>query len=275
MYDITASIVLYKNRKSCVQKTINSFLNTHLNVRLYLIDHSPNDALTSLSNDERIEYISNPLNPGFGSGHNVAIRRVAGKSKFHAVINPDIFYEAGVIESILDFMHQYPRVGIVMPKILYPDGSTQHVAKLLPTPVDFIVRRFIPSDRIRNKIDTRFELRHSGYNRMFNAPFLSGCFLVCRTDALLKIRLFDESIFLYTEDIDLCRRMIMSGYRCIFYPKVSVCHNYEKKLLYNFKNLKIFLKSGIYYFNKWGWFNDTKREKINEHTLNQFSILKQ
>jgi GT2 family glycosyltransferase len=274
IYDITASIVLYQNRAELVEKTIDSFLNTNLNVRLYLIDHSPTTDLARLSNDSRVEYISNPGNPGFGAGHNVAIREAAEISSYHAIINPDIYYNAGVIEATLKLMKQYPRIGTAMPKVLYPDGKTQYLAKLLPTPLDFIVRRFIPSNRIRNKIDERFELRQSGYNRLFNVPFLSGCFLVFRMEAILKIGLFDESIFLYTEDIDISRRMIMAGYRCVFFPKVAVYHNHEKKSFSNINTFKIYLKSAVYYFNKWGWFNDALREKINRETLHQFSFLK-
>ncbi|MEX8548381.1 MAG: glycosyltransferase family 2 protein [Mucilaginibacter sp.] len=274
MFDITGSIVLYKNSPALVKKAIASFLNTKLNVRLYLIDHSPNEDLKFLGEDDRIEYIANPLNPGFGAGHNVAIRKAAEKSKFHAVINPDIYYNEGVIEPIIDFFEQYPRIGTVMPKILYPDGRTQYLAKLLPTPLDFIVRRFIPFDFIRNKIDNRFELRKSGYNRSFNVPFLSGCFIIFRTSALLKIGAFDENIFMYTEDIDICRRIIDLGYRCMFFPSVSVYHDHERKSFVDFKIFKIYLKSAIYYFNKWGWFFDRGREKINHDTLKQFSALK-
>ena len=173
-----------------------SFLNTKLNVRLYLIDHSPTTDLACLCDDNRIEYISNPANPGFGTGHNMAIRKASAKSAYHVVINPDIYYNEGVIEATLKLMEQYPGIGTSMPKVLYPDGKIQYLAKLLPTPLDFIVRRFIPSDRIRKKINERFELRQSGYDHLFNVPFLSGCFLLFRMEAVMKIGLFDESIFL-------------------------------------------------------------------------------
>jgi len=274
MYDITGSIVLYKNSAELVKKTIDSFLNTELNVRLYLVDHSPNDDLKNLNCDSRIEYISNPANPGFGAGHNIAIRKAYGTSKFHGIINPDIYFDRNVIEPIIDFMDRHPRIGTVMPKVLYPDGSIQYLAKLLPTPLDFIVRRFIPLNFIKSKIDNRFELRESGYNQLFNVPFLSGCFMVFRTNTLQKIGAFDENIFMYTEDIDICRRIINSGYRCMFFPEVSVYHNHEKKSFGNLKIFKTYLKSAIYYFNKWGWFYDEGRAAINQNTLRQFQVLK-
>lgn len=274
MFDVTGSIVLYRTSAAVVKKVIDSFLNTKLNVRLYLIDHSPVDSLKFLSNNDRVEYIFNPLNPGFGAGHNAAIRKVSEKSKFHAVINPDIYYHTGVIESILYLMEQYPKIGAVMPKILYPDGRIQYMAKLLPTPLDFIIRRFIPFNTIRSRIDNRFELKESGYNKLFNVPFLSGCFIIFRTEILLQIGAFDENIFMYTEDIDICRRVINCGYSCMFFPGVAVYHNHEKKSFANLKVFAIYLKSAIYYFNKWGWFFDRSRKEINQNTLRQFNSLK-
>ena len=156
-----------------------------------------------------------------------------------------------------------------MPKVLYPDGRIQFLAKLLPTPLNFIVRRFIPITALKKIIDYNFELRMSGYNKIFDAPFLSGCFLFFRTSALEQIGGFDERIFMYTEDIDICRRIINTGYRSMFYSEVQVYHDHQKKSFFNFKNVKVYLKSAIYYFNKWGWFWDLNRMKINKDTLNK------
>jgi GT2 family glycosyltransferase len=76
--DISASIVLYKNEKALLKKAISSFLNTNLEVRLYLLDNSPNDSLRSLEKlDSRITYIFNKGNLGYGSAHNIAIKLLA------------------------------------------------------------------------------------------------------------------------------------------------------------------------------------------------------
>ena len=72
---ITSCIVLYRNDIMMLQEAINSFLNTDLNVKLYLVDNSPTDELSILVTDSRIEYIHNAANPGFGASHNVAIQK--------------------------------------------------------------------------------------------------------------------------------------------------------------------------------------------------------
>jgi GT2 family glycosyltransferase len=273
MIDISCSIVTYKNDFNILKKAINSFLDTTLCVKLFLVDHSPTDALRQLVIDYRINYIHNPLNPGFGAGHNVAIRQVIGKSRYHLILNPDVYFNEKLLEKILLFLDTNSSIGVLMPKILYPNNSEQYLAKLLPTPIDLLARRLMPIKKVRQAISERFELRQSGYNKIMDVPFLSGCFLVFRTEVLSRINGFDDMIFMYMEDIDICRRVLNANYRSVFYPEVFVYHDHVRKSMTNFDNLKIYLMSAIYYFNKWGWFFDKNRNMINRRTLKEIQKL--
>jgi GT2 family glycosyltransferase len=143
-YEITACIVLYKNKKNIVLNTINSFLNTKLSVKLFLIDNSPDDSLKDIIHDSRIEYFHNKKNIGFGAAHNIAILKSLNISKYHIVLNPDIYFEAGNIEKLFNFMEMNIEYGHIMPKILYPNGNTQYLCKKNPTPFDLFLRRFAP-----------------------------------------------------------------------------------------------------------------------------------
>lgn len=268
-FQLTASIVTYNNEIEVLSKTIFSFLNSNLSIKLYLIDNSPCDTLRCLARDERIEYIFNPSNPGFGAAHNIAIKKAIFEAPYHLILNPDIYFDRGVNESIISYLDNNINVGVLMPLILNTDTTIQYLAKLLPTPIDFFIRRILPFKFIKEKIDYQFELRKFGYNKIIDSPFLSGCYLVVRTKMLANVGLFDENIFMYCEDIDFCRRFIRAGYRAIFYPKVFVFHDHERKSFKSFNNLKVYLKSTIYYFNKWGWFFDKERSAINKNTLGQ------
>ena len=104
MYEITATIVTYRNPDSILLKTINSFLNTKVEVRLYIIDNSPTDRLRNICNDPRVEYIFMNSNNGFGAGHNVILRNASKMGKYHLVLNPDVFFEKGTLEKLYDYM---------------------------------------------------------------------------------------------------------------------------------------------------------------------------
>ena len=156
MYDIVSSLGIYKNDKKQLLDAIESFLNTELNVKLFLIDNSPTDNLRYIKNDPRIEYLFNPSNPGYGTSHNIGIKKYSIKCKYYLVLNPDIYYAKGVVEDLIKFMDSDNSIGLVMPKVLYPNGSIQYLAKLIPSPFVFFVRRFLPISIIKNKISNKF-----------------------------------------------------------------------------------------------------------------------
>lgn len=272
MCKLAASIVLYKNPVPMLQKAIDSFLNTSLDVKLYLIDNSPTDKLKILGlSDSRIEYIHNPSNPGFGAAHNIALKKSIGEgTKYHLVLNPDVYFESGILEKIVEYMDKHPDVGLLMPKVLYPGGEIQYIAKLLPTPWDLFARRFVRVKSYLEKLNRRYALTFFDYTSIAEIPFISGCFMFLRVNTLREVGVFDEHFFMYLEDADLTRR-IGTVAKTVLYPHVSIYHEYERGAHKSLKLLWIFIRSVIHYFNKYGWFFDSHRKKINQQTLQKIS----
>ncbi|MBL7085954.1 MAG: glycosyltransferase family 2 protein [Candidatus Cloacimonetes bacterium] len=266
MYQIIGSIVTYKNSSEMLEKAFNSFLNTELNIKLYIIDNSPSDKIKELCKDNRIEYKFNNANLGFGAGHNIAIKRSLHNSEYHLILNPDVYFEKGTLEKIYSFMENNNNIGLLMPKVFYPDGSLQYLCKLLPTPFDWSIRRFIPIKSIVEKRNKIFELQFTNYNRIMDIPYLSGCFMFLRNKVINEVGMFEEGIFMYGEDMDLTRRIHVK-YRTVFFPQAQIFHEFHKESHKNFRMLWIHVKSAIFYFNKWGWFFDEKRKKINQEVL--------
>ena len=93
--------------------------------------------------------------------------------------------------------------------------------------------------------------------------------MLFRSSTLIKLGGFDERFFLYMEDIDLSRRCA-EKYGAIYYPLAKVIHQHDQGSYKNASLLKIHLKSGFLYFNKWGWFYDSNRRKLNNRCLSQF-----
>ena len=270
---ITGSIVLYKNDLQLVQQAVDSFLVNSDDSTLYLVDNSPTDWYASSFVHPRIRYIFNNKNIGFGAGHNLALKHVLaeGRSRYHVVLNPDVYFDSGVFVKLFAYLERHPDVGLVMPKVLYPDGRLQPLCKLLPTPLTLFTRRFLqffPS--WSNRMNHWYEMHFSGYDKIMEVPFLSGCFMFLRTEALREIGLFDERIFLYTEDTDLTRRMHRK-YRTIFFPEAIIYHYNQRGSYKDAVKLMHHISSAIIYFNKWGWFNDYERKFINERILVSFS----
>jgi GT2 family glycosyltransferase len=256
---ITACIVLYDNEVELVKSSINSILDTDLEIKLYLIDNTSFDKFRDISHDKRVVYIHNPSNPGFGSSHNIAIfLSIIFSSKYHIVINPDIYFKKGNLEKMKDFMDTDETIGHLMPKILYPDETFQFLCKKNPTIFDLFARGFLPSfikNLFKQRLD-KYEYKNEDLNKIiYDIPYLSGCFMFFRTKYLKEVGFFDDKIFMYLEDADITRRFLNVS-KTVYYPDATVYHHFagltNKMLKYKF----ITIQSAFIYFNKWGWFKN-------------------
>lgn len=268
---ITASIVTYNTKIEELQCVLRCALGSIIE-HIWVIDNSPEDTISKFVVDNQIEYIHNESNIGYGSAHNIAIQRARQReSKYHVILNSDIIFEPSIINSLSKFMDSHMDVGDVMPKVYYPSGELQYLAKLLPTPIDIFARKFIPKCLTKAR-SYRFEMRATGYNKAMNVPLLSGCFMFLRMSVLDKVGLFDDRFFMYFEDFDLIRR-INREYKTVFYPYVSIVHNHASEHKTSGRLFWISLQSAIKYFNKWGWFFDSERRQTNKHAFSPRSII--
>lgn len=262
---ISASIVLYKTDPLELEHVYQCFIQSQINFKLFLVDNSPDDRLRNVLKGNGVIYLFTGQNIGYGRGHNLAIREIINESEFHLVINSDISFLPNVIGSLVAYMAEHPEVGQMMPKVLSPNGDLQYLCKLIPTPFDLIFRRFLPSSLLKKRKNI-FQLLFTGYNKIMEVPYLSGCFMFLRIASIQEIGLFDERFFMYPEDIDLTRR-INEKYKTIYFPEVFIVHNHSKESYKRVGMMLIHAINMIKYFNKWGWFFDFKRIKTNHRIL--------
>jgi GT2 family glycosyltransferase len=181
-----------------------------------------------------------------------------------------VYFEKGVIRKMIDEYEANSQLGLIAPKVLYPDQRVQYSCRMLPTPFELLVRRLpIFSKIFKNWIDEK-NLVFTGYNKRFSPPFVLGCFLLIPKSVFEKVGMFDDNIFMYMEDFDLTRR-IKKYYLTLFLPEVVIYHAYERQSAKQLKLLYFHLRSSFYYFGKWGWFIDVERKKMNSLKSINFS----
>lgn len=271
----TASIVTYNTDRGELSKVIGC-LDRSTVAEVFVVDNSPTDALRAFAQglSPKVRYVWGQGNVGYGAAHNIAMKMVSGgmagggaasdgtaASDFHIIVNPDIYFADGTVEALEAFAAEHPDAGLVMPDVHYPDGRRQYLCKLLPSPIDLFGRRFLPKALTRRH-NERFEMRGTGYDKVMDVPYLSGCFMFLRMERAV---LFDERFFMYGEDVDLSRRMFGVG-RNLFCPTVRIVHDHAQASYKSVRMLWVHIRSIAQYFNKWGWFFDRERRKINRET---------
>lgn len=283
----TASIVTYDHHLLDIEPALRSLLDSPVDA-IYIIDHSEHMLnLERELHEYEVNYIrkrpdmksrikqgfmfhyERHRNNGYGGGHNVAIRlaREAG-SDFHLVVNPDVWFGHEVVPVLQAYMTTYKDVAQMMPQIRFPDGELQRLAKLLPAPRDIIGRFCLAlGSEERNQ---RYELAPTGFKHIVNAPYLSGCFMFLRMKAMEEVGDFDEKhFFMYAEDIDLTRRLHRK-WRTLYFPKVVVYHKFNRASHRSLKLFWIHVWNIVKYFNRYGWWRDAERDRMNRKVIKQY-----
>lgn len=271
MYRVTFSVVVYRHPLEELRKVIQSLLLYGPDKIIYVVDNSPQDDARALCEmNSCIDYCHFPENLGFGKAHNLAFRKAMKQgSTYHFIVNPDIFYDTDVVTPMVEYMDLHEDVGFIMPKILYPDGRIQYLPKLMPSPKYLIERKLkkvLPG--LHRRWMQTFEMRPMRDDRVYDVGHVSGCFSAVRIEAIRKFGIFDERFFMYFEDTDLTRRL-HRHYRTVYFPMVSVYHDYGNGASKSLRLFFVFLASLVKFFNKWGWFHDKERTTQNEIILKQ------
>lgn len=266
---ITVSIVTYKTNIEELRRCLNS-LSSNLVKKIYIVDNSRQSYIEDFCKSyERVVYIGNP-NVGYGSGHNIAIRKAQKMNmKYHLVLNSDVYFEEKILSRLIEYMNNNEDVAQVQPNIVYPDGSLQYGCRLLPKPINLISRRFL-FHSFTEKLNREFMLYDFDHKEPMNIPYHQGSFMLFRMECFKKVGLFDERFFMYPEDIDITRRM-HRFYRTMFWPEVTIVHTHRAASYKSLRMLAVHSWNMMKYFNKWGWFNDKERDEWNEDVLNSIN----
>lgn len=272
MNNLTASIVVHATPPEQLRKALACLLRSDIS-RIYVIDNSADDSLRQhLPYDGRIDY-RHVENRGFGAGHNIALREAldANPEGYHLVMNADVCWEGDVLAPLIGYMQANPDVGMVMPKVFYPDGALQYTCRMLPTPYDVLAKRFLPESLIHRRME-RYLLAAHDHDRPLNCPYLLGSFLLFRNEVLRECGVFDERFFMYPEDIDITRR-VHQRWRTMYWPGVSIVHEHAAASRKSRRMLWIHISNMVRYFNKWGWLFDSGRRCLNRRLLRSISPL--
>ena len=175
---VSGCVVTYNNA-SIISECIESVLKWTKNYdfKLYISDNGSTDGTVELIRRRFPEVIvlENKRNLGFGGGHNRILRKL--DSKYHFVINPDIFVTQDVFGPMVDYLEAHRNAAMITPKIMNDNGTEQQLPKRNPTIRYTILSKFKPFKHYR-QIYTR-ELEN--LNSPTDVDFCTGCFFAIRT----------------------------------------------------------------------------------------------
>jgi N-acetylglucosaminyl-diphospho-decaprenol L-rhamnosyltransferase len=162
-------------------------------------------------------------NLGFGAAVNLGARHEQGRSRWVVAANADVAVEPGAVAALVVRAEHDPRCGAVAPRLIAPDGSTQHSVHRFP---DIGLSLAVISGAVRvPPLGERLLIE--GFwdpERPREIPWAHGAFVLFARDAFEAAGGFDERQWMYAEDIDIAWRLRKAGYRFAYEPAARVRH---------------------------------------------------
>jgi N-acetylglucosaminyl-diphospho-decaprenol L-rhamnosyltransferase len=174
-------------------------------VQLVIVDNASDDESVQIARDFGAHVIENTRNQGYGRANNQGVRTAL--TPYVLIVNPDVEMDEGSVEALLECAQRYPEAGIIAPQIREPSGRIF----------------FQPRSMLSRMLTNPQGVLHVPEGEACT-PFVSGACMLMKRDLFLGMGGFDEHIFLFYEDDDLCRRMMDAGHAVIFCPEAKALH---------------------------------------------------
>ena len=254
--DLSIIIVTYNSGKF-IRNCIESILSDEniYKKEIILVDNDSSDLTISIaeSYNSSIHLIRNTKNSGYAAGNNIGIRYSKGRNVL--ILNPDIVLGPDFITKSLEFLESNQNIGIIGPKLLYPDNQIQESCRKFFSIRTIIMRRSIFGKLFpQSKYLKEHLMSDWDHNSIRDVDWVLGACILMRREAIEKLGYFDEGYRLYFEDVDLCYRMHKSGLRVVYNPNVICIHHHQRESAKSFnKQTYWHIQSGIRFFRKHGW----------------------
>lgn len=197
-------------------------------MELIVVDNDSGDGSREMVRARHPEarLLANGRNLGFAAAANQGIRTASGT--WPVVLNPDVALEEKTLTTLMGHAQNSIRTGIVGPKVLNPDGSLQPSRRRFPTYGNILFARKSPLYRLmpENPWSRGYLMADRCAGSIQAVEALAGVCLLLNRGMLEEIGLFDEGFFMYLEDIDLCYRARLAGWRVEYLPEARIRHHW-------------------------------------------------
>jgi len=253
--------------------SMRDFLSNRTSEILIWDNGSRNGKPPDLTTPGSLAWLPSSANVGFANGHNALAQRAKGRR--FLIINPDAEFAPGGLEKLWETVEKNPRVGVVAPRIQFPDGRLQ-VSVFPPYTFGFDWRKsfWLEHATILSGFQRETVRKLTEAKEPFSVGWASGACMLVSREVWEKVGGFDPNFFFGGEDADFCQRVKMSGFKILCEPRALLVHQagqslerepkskvlyyYQKRLYYAHKHFSriqydvLWLTSVLELAGKWG-----------------------
>jgi GT2 family glycosyltransferase len=225
---IVSALVVTHNEKEHLLDCLHAFFaSADVPVEAVVVDNDSSDGSAAAVTDElpQATVLAQPKNLGYGRAANVGLERCEGR--FVLLLSPDVIVDAQSVGRLADFLLTRPDVGAVGPRLSLPNGRLDPDARrAFPTPSSIFYQTVGLSQLLpRSPRFGRHNMGHVPDDEVHEMDAGTAACLMLRKSALDRVGFFDPRYFMFGEDLDLCYRLKLGGWKVFYVPTASASHN--------------------------------------------------
>lgn len=224
--DLSIVIVTYKS-VNIIEQCLDS-LSAHLTdlkFEVILVDNASGDGVDNLMAEKypHHRFTANATNLGFAKAVNQGLTLCKGDVIL--VLNPDTWIKENIARPAIEILNSHPEIGILGPKILNSDGSTQKGVRQFPTLASSLVQNtFLRKLPFFKTITYQYNMRSFNYEKESFVDQVSGAAMFFKRTLLDKVGMLDERFFVFFEEVDFCKRVHLNNLKIKYNPNITMYH---------------------------------------------------
>jgi len=235
--DLAVIIVSWNVRElleACLASVYQSLERSNLGGEVWVVDNASADGSAEMVRERfpQAHLLTNKTNVGFAAANNQALREMGFPNsqipRYVLLLNPDTEVLGDALGAMVEYMDAHPDVGALGPMLLNPDGSVQSSRRRFPT----LATAFFESTWLQGYAPRRLLERYYVLDRPDDAvqdvDWVTGAAVMARREAIEQVGLLDEGFFMYSEELDWCRRFREAGWRVVYLPAAQIVHHVGK-----------------------------------------------
>ena len=198
-------------------------------IEIIVVDNASTDGSPEMVRAEfpQVRLIANPDNRGFTAGNNQGL--VESTGRFLLLLNPDTEIVGAALSTMMAYMDAHPEVGALGPRLCYPDGSLQPSRRRFPTLATALVESTVVQEWWRdNPLLRRYYMADTSDEAIQPVDWVVGACLLVRREVYDQVGELDEGFFMYSEEMDWCKRIKDAGWKVVYLPTAVVIHHEGK-----------------------------------------------
>jgi N-acetylglucosaminyl-diphospho-decaprenol L-rhamnosyltransferase len=225
----TSAIVVSYNTRDDLLRCLEALQASGAALETIVIDNGSTDGSLDAvrARFPEVRTVANAANLGFARANNLGLR--AARGEFVLVVNSDCEVRPGAVAALGAILEARPEVAIVGPRTIGSDGGPQVSFGPSLTPVaEWRQGRLVRGVKAGDAAALRRAASLAAHEQ--EPEWVSASCFLARRSSLEAVGGFDESFFLYEEDVDLCLRVRQAGGRILYTPAAEVVHHLGRSM---------------------------------------------